>query len=90
MRTELGDGAGEEAIKDTINHLVANLTSEQWARDRWAEKYQKLNLGIIVFFLFRFEQIKDDSTVDDAKHYGAVFYTPEVTKEIAIEVSDEE
>ena len=34
LRTELGDGAGEEAIKDTINHLVANLTSEQWARDR--------------------------------------------------------
>ena len=85
MRTELGDGAGEEAIKDTINHLVANLTSEQWARDRWAEKYQKLNLifdqsGDHCFF-FRFEQIKDDSTVDDAKHYGAVFYTPEVTKE---------
>ena len=34
LRTELGDGAGEEAIKETIGHLVANLTSEQWARDR--------------------------------------------------------
>ena len=45
-----------------------------------SKKDQKLNLGIIVFFLFRFEQIKDDSTVEDAKHYGAVFYTPEVTK----------
>ena len=33
------------------------------------------------FLLFdRFEQIKDDSTVKDAKHYGAVFYTPEVIK----------
>jgi gamma-glutamyltranspeptidase/glutathione hydrolase/leukotriene-C4 hydrolase len=58
LRTELGDGAREEAIKETIEHLVANLTSEQWARDR-------------------FEQIKDDSTVKDAKHYGAVYYTPE-------------
>jgi len=58
LRTELGDGAGEEAIRDTINHLVSNLTSEEWAKDR-------------------FEQIQDDSTVNDAKHYGAVFYTPE-------------
>ena len=73
LRTELGDGAGEEAIKDTINHLVANLTSEQWARDRWS--YNQFG----DFLLFdRFEQIKDDSTVKDAKHYGAVFYTPEV------------
>ena len=38
----------------------------------------KLNLKLKVCFFDRFEQIKDDSTVSDAKHYGAVFYTPEV------------
>ena len=40
LRTELGDGAGEEAIRDTINHLVSNLTSEQWAKDRWLLKFE--------------------------------------------------
>ena len=54
----MGDGLGQEDIKDSVTDLVANLTSEQWARDR-------------------FQKISDDSTVNDAKHYGAVFYTPE-------------
>ena len=40
LRTELGDGAGEEAIRDTINHLVSNLTSEQWAKDRLLLKFK--------------------------------------------------
>ena len=47
LRTELGDGAGHEAIRETIEHLVANLTSEQWAREKCV---YKLNLKLIDLF----------------------------------------
>jgi len=58
LRTEMGDGLGQEDIRDYMASLVTNLTSEQWAMDS-------------------FQKIDDDSTVNNAKHYGAVFYTPD-------------
>lgn len=58
LRTELGDPLGDEEIRDYVNSLVSNLTSDEWA----VEKYRK---------------ISDSFTINNASHYGAVYYTPE-------------
>ena len=57
LRTELGDSTGDEDIRDYVNSLVLNLTSDAQA----VEKY---------------EEISDSVTINNASHYGAVYYTP--------------
>ena len=58
LRTELGDPIGDDDIRAYVNSLVSNLTSDEWA----VEKYGK---------------ISDRVTINNASHYGAVYYTPE-------------
>jgi len=58
LRTELGDPIGDDEIRAFVNSLVSNLTSDEWA----VEKYGK---------------ISDRVTINNASHYGAVYYTPE-------------
>eukprot|EP00090_Calanus_glacialis_P004532 TRINITY_DN13387_c0_g1_i1.p1 TRINITY_DN13387_c0_g1~~TRINITY_DN13387_c0_g1_i1.p1 ORF type:complete len:490 (+),score=135.18 TRINITY_DN13387_c0_g1_i1:1-1470(+) len=58
LRTELGDPLGDASIRDYVNSVVKNLTSDEMA----VEAYGK---------------ISDRATINNASHYGAVYYTPE-------------
>ena len=58
LRTELGDPIGDADIRDYVNSVVKNLTSDAWA----IEKYRN---------------ISDTFTINNARDYGAVYYTPE-------------
>ena len=58
LRTELGDPLGDASIRDYVNSVVQNLTSDEMA----VEAYGK---------------ISDRATINNASHYGAVYYTPE-------------
>ena len=61
------------------HHQPPCCQPHQWTVGQGQVKLKLVFTNLGHFCLFdRFEQIKDDSTVTDAKHYGAVFYTPEV------------